>query len=141
MSFENVVNSIPSIAPCLKNGLKAMKANSSYITPADARKCDGSVDLDLCCSKREPNANRWDYIIGYNQKAYFIEVHPASGQTKEVIAKCKWLKNWLKTEGTSLTAIHDDKVFHWLSTGKVRIPGSERALAQHGIRVNSLKLI
>lgn len=141
MSFEKTVKSVPAIAPSLRNGLQAMGANSRLVRPTDPRGCEGSIDLDDCYSKLQPQASRWDYAIGYKGKSYFVEVHPANGQVTEIIAKCTWLRSWLKEEGAPLAQIHGDGAFHWLSTAGVNIFSNGKArLAQNKIIVNSLRL-
>ncbi len=139
MSFLNAVRNIPAIIPCVKVGLQAMGTNSRHVHPSDSRKCEGSVDIDTCLENSDPNACRWDYVLGYNGQAYFVEVHPASGHITEIIAKCEWLRSWLKTEGAPLAAIHGDSVFHWLSTGGVK-GINQRKLALSKVVVNKLKL-
>lgn len=43
-----------------------------------------------------PNASRWDYAIGYDQKAWFVEVHPANtSNVKEMLKKVEWLESRL----------------------------------------------
>lgn len=141
MSFDEAVKQIPSVKGCFKNGLQAMGGDSALIRMGDTRKFDGSVAIDTCLEKIMAQDSRWDYAIGYNGKAYFVEVHPASGQVSDVIAKCAWMRMWLKADGAPLAAIHGDGVFHWISTGKVKIIGKEKArLAKNKIIINSLKL-
>ena len=142
MSFQKAAKSIPSILPCFQNGLQAMGANSKFVRPSDTKSCEGSIDIDSCFRQAQQQATRWDYAIGYKGKSYFVEVHPANGQVSELIAKCTWLRTWLKAEGAPLAQIHGDGVFHWLSTAGVNIIGNGKAkLAQHKIIINGLKLL
>ena len=139
MSFQKAIQNIPAISKCYQNGLQALGNHSSMIVPSDPRNCNGSVDLDQCLANTFPNEARWDYAVGYNNRCYFIEVHPASGQVSQIIAKVTWLRNWLKVEGALLLAIHnDDQSFHWIPTSGVNIPQRYKAqLAQNKIIVKS----
>ncbi len=124
MSFQQAVQNTAPIAECYRNGLLALGNHSLKITPSVPRSCSGSIDLDTCLQPRFPNATRWDYALGYGDYAYFVEVHPASGQVSEMLNKVTWLRQWLKGEGALLAAIHHPgKTFHWLSTNGVKIMG------------------
>lgn len=143
MSFQNVVQSMPSIRGCYRIGLQALGNYRNKIAPANTRNCSGSVDLDDCLSEAEPQASRWDYIIGYKNEAYFVEVHSASGQVSKVLDKANWLRNWLKNDGESLSEIHyKNKNFHWIPTNGVNIIGKQRLLLAQNkvILVNPLRL-
>ena len=138
MSFENVVQSIPNIRGCYRNGLQALGGYSNKITPADTRNCSGSVDLDHCLHEAEPQASRWDYIIGYENEAYFVEVNSDSGQVSKVLEKSNWLRNSLKTDGQAVSNIHyKDKNFHWIPTNGVKIIGKQRLLAENKVVIAS----
>lgn len=143
MSFPHAVSSISSIASYYKSGLQALGPHSNKVIPHDSRRCDGSVDLDTGLKQAMPNEHRWDYVLGYNGKSYFMEVHPASGQATEVIRKATWLRAWLKGPGKPLLAIlHDGGNFHWIPTGGVKIIGKDRLrLAQAKVVIErSLRL-
>lgn len=143
MSFQSVVQSIPNISGCYRNGIKALGGYSNKINPANPRNCSGSVDLDDCLHEAQPQASRWDYIIGYGNDAYFVEVHSASGQVSKVLDKAIWLRNWLKADGQPISNIHHkDKNFHWIPTNGVNIIGKQRLLLAQNkvILVNRLKL-
>jgi hypothetical protein len=142
MSFEDAVKNTPSIARCFKSGLQALGGYSSLIRPPDPRQCSGSIEIDQCTRATDQQASRWDYALGYKSRAYFVEVHPANGSVTDVVKKAEWLREWLKSEGHLLAAIHGDGVFHWLPTGKVKIFGQyEKLLAQHKILVKKLELL
>ena len=73
-------------------GWKPWGMHSHFIMTASPRFIDRSVDIDDCTRKLYPNGNRWDYVISYRGKAYYLEVHPATAEkVKEVIAKKQWL--------------------------------------------------
>lgn len=97
-----------------------MGTNSRYVSTKDTRKLDGSVDIDTCTHDNYPDEPRWDYVLSYDKRAYFVEVHPTTGGTvKEMEAKLKWLKAWLKQEAKPLDDYPSGKRrFTWVSSGK-----------------------
>ncbi|MCH8486373.1 MAG: hypothetical protein LAT75_05870 [Candidatus Cyclonatronum sp.] len=138
MSFEQAVYNTETLGSCMERGLQALGPNSVKIKAEIPRQIDGSVDLDSCVSGNYPNDSRWDYIIGYNGEAYFIEVHPAqSAHVNEVIKKLDWLKSWLNAHAPELNRIKAaDRPFRWVATSNVHIiKGSPQALrlAQSGL--------
>ena len=88
-----------------------------------------------------PNASRWDYAIGYEQKAWFVEVHPANtSNVKEMLKKVEWLEGWLKDKGSQLAEIRRDHLHYWIPSGKVCISKTSpqyRSLAKHKLRITS----
>jgi len=140
MTFLQAVQGIPSISECKRPGLRALGNYSAKIAPHNPQNCTGSVDLDHCLRDSFPDSARWDYTIGYNNHAYFVEVHSASGKVSDVIEKVKWLRNWLKQEGAPLAAIHEPtKSFYWIPTNGVNIKGGKywAQLIQNKVIVNS----
>ncbi len=87
----------------------------------------------------EHNANRWDYIVGYRNQSYFVEVHPAStSEVGNIINKLNWLKQWLSINASHLNDIKAANPFHWVSTGRIGIlPNStySRRLAIAGLGI------
>lgn len=144
MSFKKSIKKTPSISGCYEEGLRAMGSYSTKVQATNNSLLCGSVDLDACIKKANPHSSRWDYIVGYNEKAYFVEVHPASSsEVSTVLLKVNWLRNWLKHEGAAISAIHHDgKNFHWIPTNGVDIRGKGQfLLAQNKIVVvNRLRL-
>ena len=118
--FEAVVKTVKDISTGYKSGLGALGADSRYIAAKETRKLDGSVDIDACTHDKYPDANRWDYVLSYEGRAFFVEVHPATGGTvKEMEAKLGWLKRWLRQQAGSLDAYPSGKPrFTWVSSGK-----------------------
>ena len=103
MNFEEIVKNTNQISNYYCRGLTALGNNSSRIKPKNTSLIEGSVDIDSATKKYYPDKNRWDYVIGYNGKAYFVEVHPASSSNvKEVKAKFEWLKEWVSTNAPEL---------------------------------------
>lgn len=119
--FEQTVSVVSDIAGGYRRGLGALSgAYSKYVGAADNRMIDGSVDIDNCTKNKYPSANRWDYVISYSGKAYYLEVHPATeGTVKEMEAKLKWLKDWLKSKAIALDEYPSGKPrFTWVHSGK-----------------------
>lgn len=87
-----------------------------------------------------PEEARWDYVIGYGQHAYFVEVHSAeTSEVKMVLAKLGWLRNWLKTQAPELAKMKSSvNTFVWIPSGRVNIlPSSPQAmrLNQSGLKL------
>lgn len=118
--FEAVVKAVPDISNGYRSGLSAMGTNSQFISAKDTRKLGGSVDIDDCTHDNYPDDNRWDYVLSYDDHAFFVEVHPTTGGTvKEMEAKLKWLKSWLKQHAQPLDAYPSGcPRFTWVSSGK-----------------------
>lgn len=129
MSFEDKVKATGEISGCYEAGLQALDGNNSKsILVNETRDLDGSVNLDNCTLRKYQNANRWDYIIGYKNEAFFVEVHPASsGEVKEIVKKVKWLKKWLKTKASQINSIKaKQQPFRWVASGKIAITKNSR---------------
>lgn len=140
MSFTDAVLSIPEIAGCLRNGLQALeRQDKKRIKVNSPRDLKGSVYIDKCLERRYPNEPRWDYVLGYKEQIYYVEVHPADNTRKvrEIITKLGWLKRWLRLSAKNLEDLTGKKTYHWISTGKTESSlkrGKYRQiLAQNGI--------
>ncbi len=138
--FKSAVESIPEVADGYRPGLQALtNADTRKIKVGNTGLLSGSVDIDKCTKDKYPEENRWDYALGYNDKAYFVEVHGATtGEIKTVISKAEWLKSWLKQTGKPLREIQASDTLYWIATGKVAIlPTSSyhRNLDKHKIRL------
>ncbi len=123
--FRKEIDKIPEIRGCFMAGLQALERDhSKKVRDYKNDKLEGSLDLDQCVKSIYPNSNRWDYIIGYNSKALFVEVHSAqTGEVTTMIKKLNWLKDWLNTKAPGLKKIKDKQTpFIWLSSSKVDIP-------------------
>ena len=118
MTFKQKVQSTQNIRNCYQKGLKALrKSDKEKIKVENTHNLSGSVNIDDCLKNRYPNASRWDYVIGYNNKTYFVEVHPATPkEIKELEKKLNWLKSWKRN-----TPFHNDNNFYWVASGKVGI--------------------
>ncbi len=140
MNFTDAVQDIPEITQCLKNGLQALGGNSNKVTVRETRHLKGSVDIDICLLNRYPNKPRWDYVFGYKDRVYYVEVHPADNTRKvrEVTAKLQWLKQWRELSAKNLEGLESQSTYHWISTGKtassIKRGKYLQILAQNGIR-------
>lgn len=88
--FQKAVTDCAEIADALKPELSAMGGYSTLVKIENTRLIDGSVDIDNAVKKLYPNDSRWDYVIGYNGNAYFIEIHPADTKNVDEMIK-KWV--------------------------------------------------
>ncbi len=141
MSFVDAVQDTPEIAACLKPGLQALGPDRNRIKVDTTRALEGSVNIDKCLEKLYPNDSRWDYVLGYKGRIYYVEVHPAgsTGEVKNVIAKCVWLKQWRKRSAQNLEDLEHRSTYHWVSSGgtepMLKRGSYRRLLDRNGIRV------
>ena len=129
-SFHIAIESTKDIATGYRVGLQALGSNASKIAPTSTKMLEGSVDIDSLTARIYHDANRWDYAIGYNNKVYFAEVHPAyTSEVMRVIQKMKWLKEWLQQKAPMLNVLPKGiPTFSWIQSGKGGIlPGSKQA--------------
>ena len=120
MSFPDAVRSVPELTECLKSGLQALGSNRHKIRVDSTRDLTGSVDIDACLARRYPNAPRWDYVFGYKDRVYYVEVHQGRpSEMKSVIAKLDWLRQWRKRSAKSLENLKHQRTYHWISTGRI----------------------
>lgn len=140
--FQSAVEATSDIKNGYKPGLQALKSNSTYVKASDNRKISGSVDIDEQTKNLYPTASRWDYAIGYDDKAYFVEVHPAcnGANVKEIVNKFNWLQSWLKSKAPKLKEISSQN-FYWAITGKNAIGSDIRKINQLGIQCGSIAKI
>ena len=139
--FKRVVEATEDIKNGFCRGLDALSSNSKYVNAVETRKIDGSVDIDTCTKFLYPNEARWDYTIGYDNRAYFLEIHPANTRNvEEVIRKSKWLDKWLTEKASLLKSLSANNLFYWVPSGKVNILNSSpqyRRLSQSKIKIVS----
>lgn len=139
--FRKAVEETPDVSEGYRSGLQALKGSDrSAVVAADTRLLAGSVDIDTEVKEKYPNANRWDYAIGYSGKVCYVEVHPAyTSEVSTIGKKLKWLKAWLKEKAPLLDAIPKTApAFVWVQTkGAGILPQSSQAkrLASLGIKV------
>lgn len=145
-AFKVAVEATPDISFAYKSGLQALRrSDAGKVTTSVTRKIDGSVNIDETLQTAYPNANRWDYAIGYDSKVCFVEVHPAfTSEIDTMLKKLAWLKGWLKDKAPKLNEVSKMKpAFVWIQSGKCAIlPTSRQAkkLAQTGMPRPLLRL-
>jgi hypothetical protein len=136
--FKTAVDATAEIAQCYQVGLQAMGKYSSKIDVTQNSKCDGSVDLDACTTQLYPTEHRWDYIIGYNTKVYFVEVHSAeTSEVSTVLSKLQWLKDWIIEKAPEVNKIKANVPYFWVQSWKYNIlPNSPQArrVAKQGLK-------
>ncbi len=139
MTFQEIVLNTPDIATGYMSGLQALEKGHRHKVETDDRTLlGGSVDIDSCTTAKYPNDNRWDYAIDYDGKVYFVEVHSAiTSEVSTVIAKFRWLKEWLRTEAPLLDRRKAQDPYHWLQSNNFDIPKTApqlRAIVQAGLK-------
>lgn len=143
--FKQAVEQCDATKAGFHPGLQALKGDSAKVKAADTKKLLGSVDIDACTKLQYPNAPRWDYAVGYNQQAIFIEVHPANtSNVKEMTSKAQWLESWLKTEGKVLASLRKDNTCYWIPSGKVAIlktSPQRHSLAKHNLVITKCPFV
>ncbi len=130
--FREIVARVKALKDCWRDGLGALlKRDKKLVSASNARKLQGSVNLDECLRATAPNDKRWDYAIGYEaddgEKVYYVEVHPAStSDIPTVLAKHKWLREWLQTQAHTLEKLPSE--YWWVATGRIKLlPTSHQA--------------
>ncbi len=139
--FIDAIKNCDEIRDALKVGLTALKANSKAVKPTNTKLVDGSVDIDEAVKALRPSESRWDYVVGYADEAFFIEVHPANtSNVEEMVKKVKWLKNWLNSSAPDLKRLHKNDVYYWVPSGRVNIlKGSvqDRKIAANHLQIKN----
>jgi len=124
VTAEQAVNATPHLNGKWEKGLQALRPEDKpYIKAADTRAITGSVDVDTALVRVDPNANRWDFAIGYQHEdrdsecLYWVELHTArNSQVDVVLRKLRWLLRWLAGDGKALDKFERD--FVWVSSGR-----------------------
>ena len=121
MSFAMDIKATPHLEEALHAGLGALRAaDKTHVKQGDTTRLLGSVDIDSALHDAEPNAARWDYLIGEQlgnqERLHWVEVHPASGMGNigEIERKLAWLTHWMR--GTTLVTY--PKRIVWVASGK-----------------------
>lgn len=114
-TFKKAVEATPDIAQCYEKGLDAIQ-EKNIIKMQDTQKLEGSVFIDECLKQVQQYSqqNRWDYVVGYKDHAFYIEVHGAKDdEVKVLIKKLQWVKAWrASSEGLSKIP----STYHWVRT-------------------------
>jgi hypothetical protein len=146
MTFKQAVEQTPDVANSYQSGLSALGQYATKVSYKDSRLLEGSVDIDTCTTFKYPNDNRWDYVLAYNQKVYFVEVHSANtSQVITVIRKLQWLKNWLNFNAPIINQLPKAQpAYYWIQSGSFAIPKNSpqyRKVIQNRIKPISLLLL
>jgi len=149
VKFKKAVDATRHLAGAWKPGLQALRSQDSpHIQAENPQRLLGSADVDKALAPIEPNANRWDFTIGFqhaNRKhefIYWVEIH--TGSDKEisvVLKKLEWLKNWLRNDGRELAKFERDIV--WVASGGTSFTSGStqiKKLASVGLRYTGNKL-
>ena len=138
LTFKQAVEVTPDIENGYKIGLSALGQYSNKIKAANTRLLNGSVDIDTCTTAKYPNENRWDYVLAYSQKVYFVEVHSANtSQVSTVLRKLQWLKDWLNSCAPEINKLKAQQPYYWVMSNNNRIlSGSTQArqISQAGLK-------
>lgn len=144
-AFKEAVSNTPDISKGYKAGLTALGKYSSKVTVPNNVKVEGSVDIDATTVSLYPRANRWDYVIGFNSKVIFVEVHPATtGEVDVVLKKLDWLKNWLNSKAPDLAKLRAPEPYFWIQSKNFQIlrhsPQYRRAVQKGILPVSKVTL-
>lgn len=144
-TFEERIKHTPRLENAYKRGLQALSKDCrDKITVSDTYQLQGSADIDTTLQPYYPEANRWDYLVGYRNELHCIELHPAcTSDIATILKKLDWLKGWLR--GESGGQLYDLRThYHWIATGSINIlptSSSRKRLAEIGISpAKALKL-
>lgn len=118
-AFRKAIEETPDVANGYCSGLQALEnVDKNAVILKDNRKVDGSLNIDKETKCLYPNDPRWDYAIGYDDKVFFVEVHPANtSNISEMARKKEWLKKWLKSKAPLLDTLPSGRPqFLWAAT-------------------------
>lgn len=116
-------------------GLRALKGeHRRKIEPENSRQILGSVDIDGWYADQEPNAPRWDYVVGYGSgptpRAYFVEIHPGGiEEIDEIRSKWEWLMKKLRAKKSPFLSDRWGASYHWLVPNKGAVPATKLYVA------------
>lgn len=137
MGFKTTVATVTALRDHYREGLQALSGvDRGRIRVATARRLTGSVCVEGALRHSCPNEPLWDYGIGHRgtggDHAIWIEVHPASSHhVAPMIAKVRWLRNWLCQHAPALLRMTRDREgFVWLSSGGVSLQRGSRQARQ-----------
>lgn len=137
MNFTQAVKSTTKLAEGLKGGLQALdRKYRKKIQVGDQNQLKGSVYIEGCLRSDYPNDPLWDYVFGYKNKIYYVEVHSANGggNVPTLIKKRRWFEDWRKKHATALDNLKNSSEFHWINTNRVKLRGRHAHLAsQNGL--------
>lgn len=123
-AFQIAVENTEDVKNGYCQGKQAIKnADRTKIEVEDPQLLQGSLDIDNQVKMKYPRESRWDYALSYDDKLYYIEVHPAeTSEIDQVISKVKWLKNWLKTKAAEIDNLPKaEHPYIWIQSGRYGI--------------------
>ena len=130
--FQVAVEGTEEVKTGYRPGLRAIKkSDRNKVNAMHTNKIQGSLDIDTQVQALYPNNNRWDYVLSYNNRLYFIEIHSAeTSEVKIVIEKVVWLKEWLKAKASNINALPKaEHPYIWIQSGRYAIlPGSKEMM-------------
>ena len=123
-----------AISDAVRPGLRGLTSrHHSLVT--EGRRFSCSVDLDEARRVAEPEASRWDYILGLDADAWGMEVHPAkASEVDGVIRKKIWAAERLSSNCALVVSR-----WHWVRPSGSALQFTQRSpearrLAKYGIR-------
>jgi hypothetical protein len=142
MTFRQAAEETPDVADGYQSGLSALGQYSRKVFCSNSRLLEGSIDIDTCTKRKYPSDNRWDYALSYNQKIYFVEVHPANtSEIATVLKKLQWLKGWLNRHAQKINQLPKAQpAFYWIQSGSFAIPKNSpqfRKIVQNNLKPTS----
>lgn len=139
-TLRSVCESSDEVRPYFKSGLGALEnKDKAKINVPNTSLLNGSANLDAASKAGHPKDNRWDYVLEYEGKTFFIEVHPSfTSEIDCVIKKVDFVKKWLKEVAPDILELPGPGKFYWVSSGSTYLrclPSSSQAkkLALHKI--------
>lgn len=145
--FQEAVENTNEVRDGFRVGKGAINsADRNKIEADNNNKIQGSLDIDSQVKALYPEAPRWDYVLSYDDKLYYFEIHPAeTSEVDRVIKKLCWLKNWLRTKAEQIDKLPKaEHPYIWVQSGRYAILSSanmNRKLSAVGISIASkLKL-
>ena len=152
MTFKKAVEAAPHpVSRAYHLGKQALEnRHRNLVDCNEPMRLTGSINLDstLMRERRHANAPRWDYGLGYKpaggpEQAIWVEVHSAkTDEVSRVLAKLKWLRSWLNSEGGQLQKLTEranrENQYVWIASNGVHISKNSpqaRRLSQSAIRV------
>ena len=136
MTFLEKVEKTEDIKDCLEPGLQALTEQyKNKIQAKNPRKINGSIFLEECL-----DGAIWDYIVGYNDETFSVEIHPAeTSEVNTVLNKLRWLKQWKRN-----TFFKEDNNFYWLPSNGINILKRSRYWRQihdQGLKVKKILIL
>lgn len=143
-AFQQAVEATPDVCGGFRPGLQALGNYSDKVRATDNGLLSGSVDIDKTTKAVYINENRWDFTVGYDNYACFVEIHPAStSEVDVVLKKLEWLKKWLQHKAPRIREMKPKHInaYYWVFTkgnGILKTSPQYRQLAACGLKITRL---